>query len=224
MLVHPDYRDKVTPEWFVPDYWGERARPVSVGGRGSAWFINAEDSQVVLRKYRRGGLAARISRKTYAYTREQDVRSVAEFHLLDRLVSMGLPVPRPVAAWYRKVSPVQYRAAIIVERLEDTKPLAEVVESLADTDWFTLGQTIRRFHDARVRHADLNCFNVLVRDQYFFLIDFDKGRIMPPHSSSRWKADNLDRFARSLKKVAGDAVMNRVWGAFLSGYNGRQIS
>lgn len=224
LLVHPDYQDKVTSEWFVPTYWGARALPVSVGGRGGAWFINTGDSRVVLREYRRGGLAARISRKTYVYTSEQNVRSVAEFHLLDRLVSKGLPVPRPVAAWYRKVSPVQYQAAIIIERLEGTKPLAELVESLADLDWFILGQTVRRFHDARVRHADLNCFNVLVRGQDFFLIDFDKGRIMPPNSSSRWKAANLDRFARSLRKVAGDAVMNRVWGAFLNGYNGREIS
>lgn len=177
---------------------------------------------LVLREYRRGGLMAKISRNTYIFTGESAVRSFAEFRLLDHLVGMGLPVPRPVAASYRKTTPVNYQAALIIERLEEATPLADLIASLDDRAWQVLGGTIRRFHDAGVRHADLNCFNVLVRGGEFFLIDFDKGRIMEASSSTRWKDANLNRFARSLRKVAGAAAQVRVWEPFMHGYNGSQ--
>lgn len=220
LLTHPDYRGRVTAEWFNADYWGDNARAVSSGGRGGAWFIETAELNLVLREYRRGGLAARISRKTYAYTKESEVRSFSEFRLLDQLYQMGLPVPKPVAAWYRKTSPVQYQASIIIERLNGTVPLAELLEDLDRSAWVALGELIRRFHDAGVRHADLNCFNVLVQDNAYYLIDFDKGSIVPPGSPSDWKSRNLERFARSLRKVSGDAVQARVWEPFMTGYNG----
>jgi len=224
LLIHPDYASRVTLDWFRSGYWGSKAQPVSSGGRGGAWFIDTGDRPVVLREYRRGGFVARISEKDYTFTRERDVRSVSEFRLLSRLFDMGLPVPRPVAAWYRKTSPLVYRAAIIVERLEGTKPLANLIPDLEDRDWYALGETIRRFHDAGVRHADLNCFNVLVRDGVYYLIDFDKGRIMSGRSSANWKKSNLDRFARSIRKVAGEPTLQRVWKPFMNGYNGSQSS
>lgn len=220
ILVHPDYCGRVTVGWFDPLYWGEEARPVSSGGRGGAWFLKADGADLVLREYRRGGLAARVSRKTYAYTGENEVRSFSEFRLLDNLYRMGLPVPKPVAAWYRKSSLFQYQAAIIIERLPKTVPLADLLSELEGSAWEALGRLIRRFHDANVRHADLNCFNVLVRGGEYFLIDFDKGCIMPETSSSDWRSGNLERFARSIKKVGGDAVQARVWAAFMTGYNG----
>ncbi|MBW7473019.1 3-deoxy-D-manno-octulosonic acid kinase [Marinobacter sp. F4218] len=222
LLIHPDYEGRVTVDWFDPDYWGAQAQSVSSGGRGAAWFIDADGSRLVLREYRRGGLVARLSERAYFYTREQDVRSFSEFRLLNQLHHMGLPVPKAVAAWYRKVSPVQYQAAIIIERLDETVPLAELITQLQPDDWYSLGQTIRRFHDAGVRHADLNCFNVLVKGSLFYLIDFDKGQIRPSGSASNWKNANLERFARSLRKVAGEAAQQKVWDAFMNGYNGSQ--
>lgn len=222
-LVNPDFREAVTADWFVPEYWGSNAAPVGSGGRGGAWFINAHGQQLVLRKYLRGGLASRISQKTYTYTGEHNVRSYSEFRVLSRLISLDLPVPAPIAAWYRKVSPFQYQAAIIVERISGAVPLADQIDLLDGTDWYLLGQTIRRFHDAGVRHADLNCFNVLVVEGCFFLIDFDKGRMMPSGSRSNWKVDNLNRFARSLKKVAGDAALNAAWNKILNGYEGSPV-
>ncbi|MGF2736625.1 3-deoxy-D-manno-octulosonic acid kinase [Marinobacter sp. DUT-1] len=224
LLVHPDYKGRVTVDWFRPGFWGAKAQPVSSGGRGGAWFIDTGTGQVVLREYRRGGLVARISEQSYVFTREQDVRSFAEFRLLNRLVGMGLPVPTPVAAWYRKGSVFLYQAAIIIERLADTTPLADLIPTLDVADWEVLGGTVRRFHDAGVRHADLNCFNVLVRDGTYFLIDFDKGRIMPGQAPEKWKASNLERFARSIRKVAGKSALDRVWDSFMNGYNGSQTS
>ncbi|MBU2952426.1 3-deoxy-D-manno-octulosonic acid kinase [Marinobacter sp. F3R08] len=220
MLIHPDYEGRVVENWFNAAYWGEDACPVSSGGRGGAWFLQAGEDSLVLREYRRGGLVAKVSSAAYLYTRESEVRSFAEFRLLNQLVSFGLPVPAPVAAWYRKLSPIQYRAAIIIERLEGTTPLAELFQTLNHEAWAALGATIREFHDAGVRHADLNCFNVLVRGTEYFLIDFDKGAICTPDSNSGWKEQNLSRLRRSLVKVnAGEsASLSQAWQAFLAGY------
>lgn len=219
LLVDTAFQEVVTEEWFDSRWWGGHAVPVESGGRGGAWFIDAGNSQFVLREYLRGGFIARFSRKTYVCSGERQVRSFSEFRLLSHMVALGLPVPLPVAAWYKKVSCFAYRAAIIIERIPGSQPLADCLNKLDSADWSRLGRTIRRFHDAGVRHADLNCFNVLVVDKEFFLIDFDKGRIMPKNSSrSRWQEDNLNRFSRSLKKVASDAALRQVWGDFLEGY------
>lgn len=219
MLIHPDYEGRVTQDWFNAATWGDQARPVSSGGRGGAWFLQAGDDKLVLREYRRGGLVAKFARYAYAFTREADVRSFAEFRLLNAMLSKGLPVPRPVAAWYRKLSPIQYRAAIIIERLENTSPLADLIAELDGDAWESIGETIRRFHDAGVMHADLNCFNVLVRDEEYFLIDFDKSRLTADSAPARWKEANLDRFSRSLVKVAGEHTRAKVWSYFMNGYN-----
>jgi 3-deoxy-D-manno-octulosonic acid kinase len=219
MLIHPDYEGRVTQDWFNAATWGDQARPVSSGGRGGAWFLQAGEDKLVLREYRRGGLVAKFARYAYAFTREADVRSFAEFRLLNAMLSKGLPVPRPVAAWYRKLSPIQYRAAIIIERLENTSPLADLIAELDGDAWESIGETIRRFHDAGVMHADLNCFNVLVRGDEYFLIDFDKSRLTADSAPARWKEANLDRFSRSLVKVAGEHTRARVWSYFMNGYN-----
>jgi 3-deoxy-D-manno-octulosonic acid kinase len=219
MLIHPDYEGRVTEDWFNSASWGNQARPVSSGGRGGAWFLQAGEDRLVLREYRRGGLMAKFARYAYAFTGEEYVRSFAEFRLLNKLVSQGLPVPCPVAAWYRKLSPIQYRAAIIIERLENTTPLADLISELDNEAWTSIGETIRRFHDAGVMHADLNCFNVLVRGNEYFLIDFDKSRLMTGSAPARWKEANLDRFSRSLVKVAGEDARAKAWSYFMNGYN-----
>lgn len=221
-LVHPEYQGAVTEEWFDPEYWGRQATPVDRGGRGGAWFLHAASGPLVLRHYRRGGLVARFVESSYVYRSEEKVRSFAEFRLLARLVQLGFPVPRPVAAWYRKTSPKQYRAAIIIERIEAAKPLADLIDTLSPGGWEVLGQVIKNFHDAGVRHADLNCFNVLVSQGNFYLIDFDKGKIVGANESSGWKNSNLRRFARSLHKVAGVEAQDITWRSFMKGYNGSQ--
>ena len=77
------------PDWFDPDKWGERARPVDSGGRGSAWFIEAPSSQCVLRHYRRGGFAARFSQDRYLWHGPDRTRSFAEFRLTRALLARG---------------------------------------------------------------------------------------------------------------------------------------
>ena len=92
------------PEWFSPAAWEGNARPVGHGGRGGAWFVDAQgDSPVgraVLRHYLRGGVAASLTRETHLWRGIGKVRSFEEFRLTRELHGRGLPVPRPLAAYY----------------------------------------------------------------------------------------------------------------------------
>ncbi|MDX1799499.1 MAG: 3-deoxy-D-manno-octulosonic acid kinase [Marinobacter sp.] len=223
LLVHPDYEGQVKPDWFDPAFWGARCAPVSSGGRGNAWFLTPPDEPaMVLRWYRRGGLVARLSRFSYVFAGLSQARAFTEFRLLSTLFEHGLPVPRPVAARIQRHHGVLYRGAIITCMIDDAVPLADRFERLARSDWQTLGSVIRQFHDAGVFHADLNCFNILLQGDRFYLIDFDKGRILPPAGSDRWKQATLRRLVRSLEKVAGETAVARVWEWVLQGYQRSQ--
>ena len=204
--------------WFDPHWWGGKARPVDDGGRGSAWFVDSRPP-MVLRRYQRGGLVARLSRSTYLYLGRERTRSFAEFRLLQHLQARGLPVPAPVAAARWRVGPVGYQAAILVERLDGTRALGSIVGVLDMETWQAVGRTIRAFHEAGVCHADLNCFNILLSDDRIYLIDFDKGQLKGVGSG--WRERNLRRLHRSLAKLtwpeAGPSL-EQAWAQLLQGY------
>jgi 3-deoxy-D-manno-octulosonic acid kinase len=177
------------------------ARPVHGSGRGAAWFVQGPQGRGVLRHYRRGGLAARLSTDAYLWLGESRVRSVAEFHLLQALHREGLPVPAPLLAGYWR-SGLAYRAALMVERIEGASSLAERLGPEADdVPWEAVGRMLARFHAAGVDHPDLNATNILFDAAgQPWLIDFDRGRRRA--TPGAWARGNLDRLQRSLAKLA----------------------
>lgn len=222
MLVSAAYQADISADWFVPGRWGVNAEPVSVGGRGSAWFLHSPLGGAVLRHYRRGGFAARLSKSCYFFTGYDNSRSFAEFRLLQILRSKGLPVPEPMAAMVERVGPLMYQAAIVLRRLVDSQPLPEA-SSVTDSQlWFQVGRVIRRFHDAGLNHADLNCDNILVSPHGIYLIDFDKCTLNENASSDdRWKSANISRLKRSVDKRCGPRVgkaTERLWRSLTEGY------
>ncbi|MDO4709324.1 MAG: 3-deoxy-D-manno-octulosonic acid kinase [Pseudomonadota bacterium] len=193
------------PDWFYPSHWGEATQPVAQGGRGAAWFIDSGCRQWLLRHYLRGGLVAKLSRDAFLWQGADKVRSFAEFRLLQRLLALGLPVPRPVAALYRRHG-LGYRAAILLQRLADVQTFAHRVVHEGDAaPWQAAGRVVARFHRAGLNHADLNAYNLLFDDTgKAWMIDFDKSRLQTPGSS--WQAANLARLRRSLLKVADEDI------------------
>lgn len=219
-LVAAPHASSFRWEWFDPAWWGHCARPVDDGGRGSAWFIDAEPG-MVLRRYQRGGAVARVSRSSYLYMGWRRVRSVAEFQVLMRALELGLPVPQPIAAsvWWKGV--LSYQASLLTERLQGVQSLGQLVGTLKWSRWQAVGRTIRRFHEAGICHADLNCFNVLLSGDSVYLIDFDKGAFRDP-AAKGWRNRNLKRLHRSLNKVVwpehGQPGPEQAWKALLEGY------
>ena len=194
---------------FSPSHWGERARPVGEGGRGGAWFIDAPFGHSVLRQYLRGGVAARFSRDRYIWRGANRTRSFAEFRLMRALHALKLPVPRPIAAFYMREG-MRYRAAILMERLEGVRSLADRAQVAGrGAPWEETGRLIARFHRAGVDHADLNAHNILFdANGHGWLIDFDRGVQRIP--ATRWRERNLKRLLRSLIKLRGNRSQDDV--------------
>jgi 3-deoxy-D-manno-octulosonic acid kinase len=190
------------PRWFDPKGWGERAQPVSDGGRGGAWYIDASHGPCVLRHYLRGGLAAKFSRDKYVWRGADRVRSFAEFRLLRDLLKQVLPVPRPIAASYMREGSF-YRASILMERLLDVRSLADLAALDGHSaPWDESGRLVARIHRAGLDHADLNAHNLLF-DAHGkgWMIDFDRSTLRIP--ATGWREGNLARLKRSLLKQRG---------------------
>jgi 3-deoxy-D-manno-octulosonic acid kinase len=230
MLADPELLGNEAPQpadcMFDPQYWQVRAQLTAAhGGRGSAWFVGPS-GHWVLRHYRRGGWAARISGDRYAWCGENAVRSFAEWRLLETLVSRGLPVPRPVAARYQR-SGLLYRCDLITERLANTRSLSEALtadalttDAPAENVWRRVGAVVAQLHHHGVDHADLNAHNILLgADGAVSVIDFDRGRLRAPGD---WRRRNLQRLHRSLLKVSrglsGEHFSARQWSWLLTAY------
>jgi len=200
MLWNADRLGESLPErWFDAASYGGQASPVAAGGRQAAWLVAGPGWQGVLRGYRRGGLAARLSRDAYFWRGEDATRSFREYRLLAMLRDQGLRVPVPLAAGYWRHGRT-YRAVILVERIPDVQPLAQLLDASPDA----VGGAIARMHRAGVWHADLNAYNILLdAEGHAWLIDFDRG--VAGGLSDRARAGNLSRLRRSLRKVAGEA-------------------
>jgi 3-deoxy-D-manno-octulosonic acid kinase len=78
---------------------------------------------------------------------------------------------------------------------------------------------IRAVHDRGVDHPDLTAHNVLLDGGgNCFLVDFDNARVNPP---GEWRRAGLERFNRSLRKVAletGTEFDAEAWRELESGY------
>jgi len=210
IVFDPVRLQQVAPSLFEPASFGSHAEPVQgKGGRGAAWFVQGDFGDGVLRHYRRGGWVARLSTDGYLWRGEQHVRSVREFELLQRLRGLGLPVPAPLAAIYRKRA-WRYSASIIVERMLDARSFAELVAAEGPrAPWAAVGAVIGRFHRRCAHHADLNANNILIGPgDVVCLIDWDKGQMEA--APGAWCRSVLDRLQRSLlkecKNMTGEGI------------------
>lgn len=224
IVASPEYQE-VTESWFSPECWGTCASEVTAGGRGGAWFIEAEPFDMVLRHYRRGGLMARLSKRSYWFTGFHSTRSIEEFRLMRRLRNIGLPVPDVVAAiaWRHRL--FWYRAAILVKRIPGAVTFPDCQHIHEATLWEGLGVIIRRFHDAGLNHVDLNCDNILVTGDQIYLIDFDRCRLLDDSddaTGSKWRQRNLERLRRSVHKRCihlTESQRERLWRDLILAYN-----
>lgn len=218
----PQWAEAAADAIFDPQQWQRRAVAVPAErGRGATWFVGDGVRSWVLRHYRRGGFVARFLADRYLWTGEDRVRAFAEWRLLDRLWRRGVPVPRPIAARYRRGG-LFYRCDLITMRIADARPLSErLTDGVVPLAlWRALGAAVARLHREGVDHADLNAHNVLVDDQgRISFIDFDRGRV---RADGGWAGRNLRRLRRSLRKIGADRRSREFdagWRALLGAYS-----
>lgn len=170
---------------------------VGQGGRGSAWFVQTPVGGAVLKHYLRGGLLAKFVTDRYVYFGASHTRGFQEFELLQKLLKLGLPVPKPLAAFCH-CGLFSYRGALVTERLQDVYSLVSAVQQ-SNAPWQLLGETLARFHKAGAHHSDLNANNILLNPQNeVFIIDWDK--CVLETAPGAWCEKVLARLQRSLLK------------------------
>ena len=182
-------------------------------GRAGALFFELDGEALVLRRYRRGGLARHLTADRYLSLGPSRSRPVREFELLLALEGLGLPVPRAHAARVTRRGPFESGALVthrlpgetLAERLATAK--AERAERAVP--WEAIGRCLARFHAAGAVHADLNAHNLMVAGDpdapdgaSVALIDFDRGRLLPGPVPRRRALASVDRLERSVAKLA----------------------
>src|SRR5690606_32787081 len=121
-----------------------------------------------------------------------------------------------------RVGLVRNKAWIILRRLAESVPLPEASNVAGPGPRSEDGRDLRRFHDAGLKHADLNCDDILVAADGICLIDFDRCELRENASAAAgWKVANINRLRRSVKKRCkslDSKARERVWRALLEGY------
>jgi 3-deoxy-D-manno-octulosonic acid kinase len=221
MLVGAELRETPAPAWFDAGAWRRGgAVAIETSGRGQVLIVPHGNDTWVLRHYRRGGLAARVIDDHYLWLGAEHTRAFREWRLLRELRAAGLPVPNPVAAHVYRTGAI-YTADIITSYLRDTQKLSWfIAQGRAPAEcWRRVGAMIRAVHDRGVDHPDLTAHNVLLDAAGSpFLVDFDKARVKAP---GQWQRLGLERFNRSLRKVAletGTEFDPAAWRELSAGY------
>ncbi len=219
IVYDADFIQQPGAHLFVAETWERSGNVVGQApGRSRALFLETGFGPAVLRHYLRGGWAAHLSRDRYVYTGLERSRLIAEFHMLDRLHKLGLPVPRPLAAQCAREG-LFYSGDLMTRRLLDVIPLADLPETRHNDPamWIATGACIRQFHDHGLVHADLNARNILIgSESTVYLIDFDRAQIR--HGAKNLFEANLKRLQRSLRKFLTPVQLERGWQNLLSGY------
>jgi len=198
----------------------------SATGRGTAYYLLMSGIELVLRKYHRGGLISKLLDNKYIWRGLNNTRPWKEWNLLTEMLELGLPVPKPVACRVIKIKLIVtlfYTADFIMTRIDNAESLSVLLikSELDNKTWEKIGRTIKQFHNNGINHADLNAHNIMIDEMNkISLIDFDKGRIMPPAVS--WQKLNIARLKRSLLKLnqmeTSFHYSNKNWQALLRGY------
>ncbi len=205
-------------EWFEPGAWRRRGAAVTAldAGRGTAWAIDQDPECYVLRHYRRGGAIRHLLGDRFWFRNAEVTRGFREFDLLSLLHAEGLAVPRPVAVNFQREG-WWYRADLLMHLINTGRSLHHRLRAGETIDWHALGRAIARLHRRGVWHADLNAHNVLVDDdRRVWIIDFDRARVR--RSAGSWQRANLERLARSLRKLGYERLLPKAWPQLQTGY------
>jgi len=180
-------------------------------GRGPVFRVVLPGGlRAVVRRYRRGGLLARIVRETYAGFSPRPLR---ELTVTTEARRRGVAAAEVLGA--RVEGRWLYRGVLVTAEVPDTitliealrrRPAPPVRRALAAS----AGEAVARLHDAGVVHADLNLHNVLVDgrgEQVTAIVDFDRARLCDGPLGRTGRRRSLRRLHRSLRKLDPDGAL-----------------
>ncbi len=218
---------------FFNDQWLQDANAivgVASAGRGNTHFLQLDNTELVLRHYKRGGYVSKVSEDRYLWTGLHSARPFHELSVLVHLNALELPAPRPYAAEVIRTG-ASYSGSLITYRVPgQTLAEAFIQDNMTPDLWHQVGLTIRSFHRHGVCHADLNAHNILVNEgralvgqSTVALLDFDRATLKDPNQQD-WQHKVLSRLQRSLLKIAdkhNSALLEIAWQTVLDGAHGK---
>ena len=187
-----------------------RPEDAVLGGRSSVAIQPvAGIGSVVVKYYTRGGLIHHFIKRRYL--RWGKIRSQAEYELLQKVRSLGIKAPKPIAFAYQ--GKMIYKAWLVTEEIKQHQSLARL--SLSDPDRAlsltskVASQVCTLIHN-HIRHVDLHPGNVLVdAKSNIFLIDFDKA-CLTRLASHKLQTKYIERWKRAVIK---HRLPERLWKA-----------
>jgi 3-deoxy-D-manno-octulosonic acid kinase len=185
-----------------------RSEDAVLGGRSSVTIQPVVGiGSVVVKYYTRGGFIRHIVKRRYL--RWGKIRSQAEFELLQKVRSLGVKAPKPIAYAYRGA--MIYKAWLVTEKIKQHQTLAQL--SLSDPDLALslisqVASQVGTLIQNNIRHVDLHPGNVLVdAKSNIFLIDFDKA-YLTRLNRHKLRAKYIERWKRAVIK---HRLPERLW-------------
>ena len=208
MLLRTDLRGWLLPllQAWRDDWAGYETRALATG-RGGTRLVRAAGHEVVVRPYRRGGLAAWVLHDTYLGWRPRPFR---ELETLVTLQQRGAPVVEVYGAAVHWLVPGCCRGWLVTRYLAGSHTLWEWISGtppppLRARVLAEVGRAVRRLHDSGGWHPDLNLNNVLIAPTpeaadlpKVVFIDFDRTYAQ---RLRRTPLADLVRFERSARKL-----------------------
>ena len=205
ILVRNRYEEELRNQGLLnpPGLWKRSSPSNHLMGRGDVLLITGKQDEVVVRKYRHGGLLRRLTGDLFFF----GARPFQEVAVTEEVKSAGVPTVEILAAiidrgwggWYRGYLITRYlsTATDLISYL-DEEPQGERRKAVIAK----AGEAVKRMHQRGIYHADLHLKNFLVegKSSKVYLIDFDKSKVFPRLGSPK-RMKNLKRLDRSAEKL-----------------------
>lgn len=210
LLVRRDWEAALPVESMLDgaplEAWGPPV-PHALRGRGAVHVLSTPRGDVVAKRLSRGGVVGALARHSYA----DPARPLREAAAAEELAARGLRTPPVVAARATRTGAL-WGLDVATARVPAEGDLLESLQARGPQPALVLaaGRTLRRAHDAGLRHRDLQVKNLLVPAGFpgpggpsdpadLVLLDLDRCAVGGPLDDLE-RVASLARFARSLAK------------------------
>ena len=182
----------------------------ALGGRTSITVARLEGiGSVVIKYYRRGGAIRYLIKKRYLKLGK--TRCQIEYELLQKVKSLGINAPEPIAFAYR--GHLFYQCWLVTREIKDHQTLAQISCSNEEQARMAMKAVIKQVSTLiknKILHVDLHPGNVIVDNQNrVYLLDFDKGGVFPGEENAL-RSRYLRRWNRAIQKHGLPEMLSEV--------------
>lgn len=184
----------------------------ALGGRTATTVTQLEGiGSVVIKHYRRGGIIRYLIKQRYL--KWGKTRSRMEYELLQKVRSLGINAPEPVA--FADRGRLFYQCWLVTREIKDHQTLAQLSHLNQEKVRIVLKEVVKQVSiliKNKILHVDLHPGNVIVDNQNkVYLLDFDQARIFS-RGENALRGRYLRRWNRAIQKHGLPEMLREVNG------------